>query len=154
MVSMDLSLLNVTQICHEPSLVCAVKEWTCRQLYWIKRLVSVLSCSCSSTTQWRDWGQVWEAWMISNPTLSLPEWTGSNRRCALWDCGNQSWMLGDCLSWMNPFQTGHTNRYTVNMHFCTHHPFFGHWVSFFFATKQYYLPCKLLISLSHRGFTV
>lgn len=77
-------------------------------------LVSVLSCSCSSTTQWRDWGQEWEAWMISNPTLSLPEWTGPNRRCALWDCGNQNCMLGDWLSWMNSPQTGHSNRYKVN----------------------------------------
>lgn len=73
-----------------------------------------LSCSCSSTIQWRDWGQVWEVWTISNPTHSLPEWTGSNRRRALWDCGNQSCMLGDRLSWMNSFQTEHTFRYTVD----------------------------------------
>lgn len=133
-------------------------------------LCLVLLCSCSSTTQWRDWGQVLEAWMISNPTLSLPEWTGPNRRCALWDCGNKSCMLGNWLSRMNSFQTGHTNTYTVKtdnalLHTspilctaiqspCTRLIFLKLLFCMEFAKKQYYLPCKLLISLSHRGFTV
>lgn len=92
--------------------------------YWIIN-ASYCVCSCSSTTQWRDWGQVWEAWMISNPTLSLPEWTGPNRRCALWDCGNQSCMVWDRLSRMRSFQTENTNRQEIqNMHFCTHLPFY------------------------------
>lgn len=47
--------------------------------------------------------------MISNPTLSLPECNGTDRRCALWDCVNQRWE--DWLSSMNPFRL---DKRTVN----------------------------------------
>ncbi len=148
----ELSTVNVciyfSSLCHFTWLLVELKM--CVHVC----LCLVLLCSCSSTTQWRDWGQVLEAWMISNPTLSLPEWTGPNRRCALWDGGNKSCMLGNWLSRMNSFQTGHTNTYTVNTDNAFLHtsPFLCFCMEF--AKKQYYLPCTLLISLSHRGFTV
>lgn len=65
-------------------------------------------CSCCSTTQWRGWGQVWEAWTTSNPTLFLPEWTGPSEHYAL--RGPQT-ARGRTLS---SFRTGTTNRQTVD----------------------------------------
>lgn len=61
-----------------------------------------LSCSCSSTIHRRGWGQVWGVWTTSSPTLSLPEWTGPNRRRWIsWECGDdQSHKLREGASWM------------------------------------------------------
>lgn len=73
----------------------------------------VLLCSCSSTTQQRDWGQVWEVWTISNPTPFLPQWSGPNRLTPLWKAESlvvkKNWLFS-----VNFLLTEHTNTNTVN----------------------------------------
>lgn len=129
-----------------------------------KHIFCLLLCSCSSTIQWKGWVQEWEVWMILNPTLSLPEWTGPNRRCALWDCGNYSRTLGDGLSWRNFFQPKHIIRYTVNIDgpFFTHLPLCVRPVSpkyfrfiwfFLYGVWQEAVLSSLWIHLSHYAFT-